>query len=1403
MKKLFSLLIVFISIKCFGQVYQVLPQYGYEMKRVNATLVLLLPSDTITNKTGVARIGTVLYSGNGTKWTPATATDTTSLSNRINLKLNISDTAAMLTPYAKTILVNTKVNISDTAAMLSPYAKTSVVNSGLALKVNIADTAAMLTNYAKTSAVALKVNISDTAAMLANYAKTSAVNSAVALKVNIADTAAMLTPYLRKIDTASLSNRINLKADINSPTFTGTVGGITQSMVGLGNVTNESKATMFTNATFTGTFATAAGAIGNASLANGAVANLSGTNTGDQNLQSVTNLGATTTNSITANSLIKSGGTASQILAADGSVITAGNFITITGGQISSTSGASGGGSSVNYYLNGGTSQGTFSGSTYYEFSKTAVIGTGADFSRSSNGYIASFITDVADPSLLLIPAGNWNLEFFFSASSNGGSPSFYVELYKYDGTTFTSIASSSATPEGITNGTSIDAYFTALAVPETVLTVNDRLAIRVFVNASSRTITLHTQNGHLCEVITTFTSGLTALNGLQAQVQNFATGTSGTDFAISSSGSTHTFNLPDASAANRGALSSADWTAFNNKGSVSSIATDNTTGITGGTITTTGTLAIDTTVISTRKWRQKGIDSVQANLTTGLALKVNISDTSSMLSSYFRKVDTASLSNRINLKLNISDTSSMLSPYARTNSVNAGLALKVNISDTATMLSPYARKNFLNAGTGISYSSVTGTIGNTAPDQTVALTAGTGISTSGTYPNFTITNTSPSSGGTVTSVGLSSATSGVTIGATPVTTSGTITLAIATASGSQNGLLSSTDWTTFNGKESVLTFSSPLVRTTNTISIPVATTSVNGYLSSADWTTFNGKQGTITLTTTGTSGAATFSANTLNIPDYGSALSGYLPLTGGTLTGALSGTSASFSGNGSSFGSASAGSYPLTVQTNISEQSIKFIGKNDNNNIQFFNSANTVYQAVVGTIGTDFIIGTGTSGTTRFTIASTGAATFSGSVTSGSWFRIASGASNLGYFLKASDWGDTGSNPSIATETGLGFNIYTNGTTTPRLTIASTGAATFSSTIAAATESTFTGTSTNTRLLITASGVANTVIGFNNSGSTANGVINNAGYVGILQDYPFIITIADVERFRIAASTGAATFSSSVGGQNFESLRNGSASVSSQFQLSSISGTTYSANIQLGAAGSMDFWTYDAASLGWGKYLSIASTGAATFSGTLSTNAGFGILSGGGGYTIGPTATRGVIAINGSTDQLLTFSTQSYIYNSSSLFRMLSSSDIDFVAGGTQRLLISASTGAATFSSSVTATQGNFNQTATSGFAITMKNRNANQSWGLVVDADAVDDKIFGIYSDFGIVPFYALKLEASGGAATFSSSIKTAAPSGGTAKPFKIGAAATVTPTSQNRTIEIEIDGVTYYLTAKTTND
>jgi hypothetical protein len=50
-------------------------------------------------------------------------------------------------------------------------------------------------------------------------------------KLNISDTAAMLKPYF---------TAINLKANIESPTFTGTVKGITKAMVGLSNADNTS-----------------------------------------------------------------------------------------------------------------------------------------------------------------------------------------------------------------------------------------------------------------------------------------------------------------------------------------------------------------------------------------------------------------------------------------------------------------------------------------------------------------------------------------------------------------------------------------------------------------------------------------------------------------------------------------------------------------------------------------------------------------------------------------------------------------------------------------------------------------------------------------------------------------------------------------------------------------------------------------------------------------------------------------------------------------------------------------------------------------------------------------------------------------------------------------------------------
>ena len=60
--------------------------------------------------------------------------------------------------------------------------------------------------------------------------------------------------------------------------------------------------------------------------------------------------------------------------------------------------------------------------------------------------------------------------------------------------------------------------------------------------------------------------TGMTALNGLSADVQTISTGTTGSDFNVASSGSNHQFNLPTASATTRGALSTTDWSAFNGK---------------------------------------------------------------------------------------------------------------------------------------------------------------------------------------------------------------------------------------------------------------------------------------------------------------------------------------------------------------------------------------------------------------------------------------------------------------------------------------------------------------------------------------------------------------------------------------------------------------------------------------------------------------------------------------------------------------------------------------------------------------------------------------------------------------------------------------------------------------------
>jgi len=485
-------------------------------------------------------------------------------------------------------------------------------------------------------------------------------------------------------------------------------------------------------------------------------------------------------------------------------------------GQLANFPASGGGGSTINYYLNGSVNQGTFGGTTYYEMSKTPVAGSGTNFTRTraqGAGYIASFITDAGDPALLNIPGGNWNLEIYFSASSGGGGPSFYGEVYKVDSSNvFTLIASNSASPEGITNGTTLDQYFTSIAVPQTTILVTDRLAVRIYVNPDGRNITMHTEDNNFCEVITTFSTGLNALNGLTAQVQYFATGTTGTDFNINSVTNTHTFNLPTASGTNRGALSSSDWTTFNSKASdafktiavagqsdiVADAADDTLTIVAGTGVTLTTNASTDTLTITNAAPDQTVILTAGTGISTsGTYPSFTITNTAPDQTVVLTGAGTTVITGTYP-----SFTITSNDQYVGTvTSVDLTAGTGISVSGGPITTSGSITVNNTDRGSSqniFKNIAVSGqsTIVADNNDDTLNVVAGTGVTITTNATTDTLTISATGSGGTVTSISTTSPITGGTI-----TSTGTI--GITQSSSTTDGYLSSTDWNTFNGKAS------------------------------------------------------------------------------------------------------------------------------------------------------------------------------------------------------------------------------------------------------------------------------------------------------------------------------------------------------------------------------------------------------------------------------------------------------------------------------------------------------------------------------------------------------------------------------------------------------------------------
>ena len=189
-------------------------------------------------------------------------------------------------------------------------------------------------------------------------------------------------------------------------------------------------------------------------------------------------------------------------------------------------------------------------------------------------------------------------------------------------------------------------------------------------------------------------------------------------------------------------------------------------------------------------------------------------------------------------------------------------------------------------------------------------LTAGTGISVSkSTNGVLTVTNTSPSSGGTVTSVSGTTGRITSTGGNTPVIdlasgvatagTTGSSTLIPVVTIDTYGRVTSITTAANPQGTVTSVTGTAPVVSSggaTPAISMAAATGSVNGYLTSTDWTTFNSKgSGSVTSV----SGTGTVSGISLSgtVTTTGSlTLGGTLdlsspPAIGGTTPAAITGT--------------------------------------------------------------------------------------------------------------------------------------------------------------------------------------------------------------------------------------------------------------------------------------------------------------------------------------------------------------------------------------------------------------------------------------------------------------------------------------------------------------------------------
>ena len=218
---------------------------------------------------------------------------------------------------------------------------------------------------------------------------------------------------------------------------------------------------------------------------------------------------------------------------------------------------------------------------------------------------------------------------------------------------------------------------------------------------------------------------------------------------------------------------------------------------------------------------------------------------------------------------------------------------------------------------------------------------------------------------------------------------------------------------------------------------------------------------------------------------------------------------------------------------------------------------------------------------------------------------------------------------------------------------------------------------------------------------------------------------------------------------------------------------------------GTLNYSIYSAGGL---NYFAGATTLGAALSGTSSTFSSFNTL--------------GNIRLSSNPTGIEFYNTSGLVRNWQISAQNINDQSLDFTPstanGGTTystpTLSLKGSTGAATFSGSVTVQSlgvlVTIDDAGKSGYTIT--NSAAVRTYKMIAGIDGTSNTGFSIRN---VTAGRNELLFTDGGAATFSSSITTAAPSGGTAKPFKVGAVSATGPAIVNK-VMVEIDSVVYYI-------